>query len=70
VLRETTERPEAITAGTAKLIGTKSDSIFREASNLLSNPAAYQAMANAVSPFGDGFASDRIVQIVENYLHR
>ncbi len=70
VLRETTERPEAITAGTAKLIGTQPDSIFREASNLLSNPAAYQAMANAASPFGDGFASDRIVQIVEEYLHQ
>jgi len=70
VLRETTERPEAVTAGTAKLIGTRPDDIFRETSNLLSNPAAYQAMANAASPFGDGFASDRIVQIVEKYLSR
>ncbi len=70
VLRETTERPEAVTAGTAKLIGTKPDSIFKETSNLLSNPAAYQAMSNAASPFGDGFASDRIVQIVEKYLSR
>lgn len=68
VLRETTERPEAIMAGTAKLIGTNADNILKEAGELLSNPIAYQTMANAVSPFGDGLASERIVQIVERYL--
>ena len=70
VLRETTERPEAVTAGTAKLIGTDPTHILKEASNLLSNPAAYQAMANAISPFGDGHAADRIVQLVKNYLQK
>ncbi|MCY7323799.1 MAG: UDP-N-acetylglucosamine 2-epimerase (non-hydrolyzing) [Phormidesmis sp. CAN_BIN36] len=70
VLRETTERPEAVTAGTAKLVGTDPANILKEASNLLSDPAAYQAMANAISPFGDGHAADRIVQLVENYLQK
>ena len=70
VLRETTERPEAVTAGTAKLIGTDPAHILKEASKLLSNPAAYQAMANAISPFGDGHAADRIVQLVKNYLQK
>lgn len=70
VLRETTERPEAVTAGTAKLIGTDPTHILKEASNLLSNSAAYHAMANAISPFGDGRAADRIVQLVENYLQK
>jgi UDP-N-acetylglucosamine 2-epimerase (non-hydrolysing) len=70
VLRETTERPEAVMAGTAKLIGTNPDRIFESASELLSDPNAYQAMANAASPFGDGYAADRILQIVENYLQK
>jgi UDP-N-acetylglucosamine 2-epimerase (non-hydrolysing) len=68
VLRETTERPEAVMAGTAKLIGTNPDNILKEAGELLSSSIAYQTMANAVSPFGDGLASGRIVQIVERYL--
>ncbi|WP_044499876.1 non-hydrolyzing UDP-N-acetylglucosamine 2-epimerase [Nostoc sp. PCC 7107] len=68
VLRETTERPEAVTAGTAKLVGTESESILTAAAELLSNPAAYDAMANAINPFGDGHAAERILQIVKNYL--
>ncbi|MBD2451295.1 UDP-N-acetylglucosamine 2-epimerase (non-hydrolyzing) [Nostoc sp. FACHB-152] len=68
VLRETTERPEAVTAGTAKLVGTESESILVAAAELLSNSAAYDAMANAINPFGDGHAAERILQIVENYL--
>lgn len=68
VLRETTERPEAVTAGTAKLVGTESESILAGAAELLSNPAAYDAMANAINPFGDGHAAERILQIAENYL--
>ncbi|WP_413199498.1 non-hydrolyzing UDP-N-acetylglucosamine 2-epimerase [Nostoc piscinale] len=68
VLRETTERPEAVTAGTAKLVGTESASILAAAAELLSNPAAYDAMANAINPFGDGHAAERILQIVKNYL--
>ncbi|MGI0480730.1 non-hydrolyzing UDP-N-acetylglucosamine 2-epimerase [Geminocystis sp. CENA526] len=68
VLRETTERPEAVTAGTAKLIGTRSNRILSSASDLLGNEANYQQMAEAINPFGDGKASDRIVEISRNYL--
>ena len=68
VLRETTERPEAVTAGTAKLVGTNPDVVVSEAKELLSNEAAYQKMATAINPFGDGHASERILQLVENYL--
>ena len=69
VLRETTERPEAVSAGTAKLIGTKPEAILTEASDLLSNSDSYNEMAEAINPFGDGKASERIVQISRNYLH-
>ncbi|MBD2294967.1 UDP-N-acetylglucosamine 2-epimerase (non-hydrolyzing) [Anabaena sphaerica FACHB-251] len=68
VLRDTTERPEAVTAGTAKLVGTETESIVAAASELLSNPEAYTAMANAINPFGDGHAAERILEIVRNYL--
>jgi UDP-N-acetylglucosamine 2-epimerase (non-hydrolysing) len=68
VLRDTTERPEAVIAGTAKLVGTTTENIFAAASELLSNPDAYTAMANAINPFGDGHAAERILQIVQNYL--
>lgn len=67
VLRETTERPEAIAARTAKLVGTDADRILAAATDLLSNPPSYQAMATSVNPFGDGHASERILQIVEKY---
>ncbi|BCL37356.1 non-hydrolyzing UDP-N-acetylglucosamine 2-epimerase [Nostoc sp. MS1] len=69
VLRETTERPEAVTAGTAKLVGTDSQTIASAASELLSNPVAYNTMANAINPFGDGHAAERILNIVHNYLN-
>ncbi|NJO78608.1 MAG: UDP-N-acetylglucosamine 2-epimerase (non-hydrolyzing) [Cyanobacteria bacterium RM1_2_2] len=68
VLRETTERPEAVTAGTAKLIGTETERIFQEAATLLSQPDAYQRMANAINPFGDGHASARIAQAVKQFF--
>jgi UDP-N-acetylglucosamine 2-epimerase (non-hydrolysing) len=68
VLRETTERPEAVMAGTAKLVGTNSDSILQEAGQLLSQPDAYQNMANAINPFGDGHAAERIAQAVKEFL--
>jgi UDP-N-acetylglucosamine 2-epimerase (non-hydrolysing) len=68
VLRETTERPEAVLAGTAKLIGTQAEHLFESAQHLLSDPAAYQEMANAINPFGDGHAADRILQIVTEAL--
>lgn len=68
VLRETTERPEAITAGTAKLVGTNPHIIRENAADLLSNLEAYEGMAMAINPFGDGQASERILRIVENYF--
>jgi len=70
VLRDTTERPEAVEAGTAKLVGTQPESIVAAASELLSQPAAYAAMANAINPFGDGKAATRIVEIVAEYWQR
>lgn len=69
VLRETTERPEAIAAGTAKLVGTNPQTISAAALELLSSQAAYEAMAKAVNPFGDGQASQRIVNIVRRYFN-
>ena len=68
VLRETTERPEAIAAGTAKLVGTNPHQIVEAASHLLSDAGAYQAMATAINPFGDGHAAERILQIVKKYF--
>ncbi|MCP9818678.1 UDP-N-acetylglucosamine 2-epimerase (non-hydrolyzing) [Synechococcus sp. Cruz-9H2] len=68
VLRRTTERPEAVTAGTARLIGTDRESIVDEASRLLDDPQAYAAMAQAHNPFGDGQASGRILEASRNFL--
>ncbi|MFM7170571.1 MAG: non-hydrolyzing UDP-N-acetylglucosamine 2-epimerase [Cyanobium sp.] len=68
VLRRTTERPEAIDAGTAKLVGTESTSIVAEASRLLQDPGAYAAMAQAHNPFGDGYASGRILAAARRFM--
>jgi len=68
VLRETTERPEAIAAGTAKLVGTDPETIITATSQLLEDEAYYQQMATAINPFGDGQASTRIVKIIQEYL--
>ncbi|MEM7065430.1 MAG: UDP-N-acetylglucosamine 2-epimerase (non-hydrolyzing) [Cyanobacteria bacterium P01_B01_bin.77] len=68
VLRETTERPEAAAAGTAKLVGTNPEVIVAEATKLLKEPAAYDAMARAINPFGDGKASERIVKAVQEHF--
>ncbi|MEQ9484141.1 non-hydrolyzing UDP-N-acetylglucosamine 2-epimerase [Coleofasciculus sp. F4-SAH-05] len=68
VLRETTERPEAIEAGTAKLVGTNPSQIVAAASELLGDAKAYQVMATAVNPFGDGYAAARIWEIVKGYF--
>ena len=64
VMRETTERPEGVTAGTARLIGTDPGRIVAEARALLDDRARYQAMARAHNPFGDGHAAARIAKIV------
>jgi UDP-N-acetylglucosamine 2-epimerase (non-hydrolysing) len=62
VLREVTERPEGVEAGTVRLVGTRTEDILREASRLLDDPAAYQHMAHAVNPYGDGHAAEYIVE--------
>jgi UDP-N-acetylglucosamine 2-epimerase (non-hydrolysing) len=64
VMRETTERPEAVEAGTARLVGTDPERIFEAVSELLNAPAAYDKMARAVNPYGDGHACERIVKIL------
>ena len=64
VMRETTERPEGVVAGTAKLIGTDPDRIIAEVTALLDDADAYAAMARAHNPFGDGHASARIAKVV------
>ena len=61
VMRDTTERPEALSAGTVKLVGTDLHKIIDEVSALLDDPRHYEAMSKAVNPYGDGFASERIV---------
>ncbi len=62
VMRETTERPEGVEAGTLKLVGTESSRIVQEAKRLLDDPAEYAKMAKAANPYGDGHAAERIVQ--------
>ncbi len=64
VLRETTERPEGVEAGTARLVGTDKNRIVAETCTLLTDSGAYKAMAHAVSPYGDGAAADRIKSVV------
>jgi UDP-N-acetylglucosamine 2-epimerase (non-hydrolysing) len=65
VLRDVTERPEAVEAGTARLVGTAADPIVSQASELLTDRAAYEAMAGAPNPYGDGRARVRIADAVE-----
>ena len=64
VLRRETERPEAVTAGTAKLAGVDREAIVRMAGELITDPAAYRAMAHAVNPYGDGLACRRIADAI------
>lgn len=68
VLRTETERPEAVEAGTVKVVGTDKDNICDEAEKILTNPEFYNMMANAVNPYGDGHASERIVKIIEEFF--
>jgi UDP-N-acetylglucosamine 2-epimerase (non-hydrolysing) len=67
VLRELTERPEGVEAGVLKLVGTDTRCIVREAQHLLDDAAAYQQMACAANPFGDGHAAERIVRALLDY---
>ena len=64
VMRDTTERPEALQAGTVKLVGTDFNRIINEVSDLIENPLYYKKMSDAVNPYGDGKASERIVKIL------
>ncbi len=68
VMRDTTERPEGIRAGTLKLTGTKEETIYQEFSRLLSDPEEYKAMSCASNPYGDGHASERIADILAGRL--
>ena len=69
VMRDNTERPEAVSAGTARLIGTEEKRIVAEVQNLLHNEAAYEAMANAVNPYGDGHAAPRSVAAIARMIY-
>ena len=69
VLRDTTERPEAIESGTAKLIGTNSKIIMQETQQLLDEKSIYNSMKESKNPFGDGKASDRILKICMQFLN-
>ena len=68
VMRENTERPEAVVAGTVKLIGTDEDRIVAEVTTLLTDPAAYAAMAQATNPYGDGHAAERSMAAIAQLL--
>ncbi len=69
VLRDTTERPEAVRAGTVKLVGTVRDNIYKEAKLLLTDATEYHKMAQAINPYGDGKAAKRIVKVVKEFLY-
>ncbi|WP_417304182.1 UDP-N-acetylglucosamine 2-epimerase, partial [Ellagibacter isourolithinifaciens] len=64
VMRDTTERPEGVAAGTLKLVGTEEDVIYLEFSRLLSDEEEYAAMSQASNPYGDGYASERIASVL------
>ena len=66
VMRDTTERPEGLQAGTLKLVGTDEDVIYTEFKKLLEDPAAYEAMSRASNPYGDGHACERIADVLVN----
>lgn len=65
VMRDTTERPEGVTAGTLRLVGTEEETIYSNFKELIENPEAYQKMAHASNPYGDGQACKRIADIIE-----
>ncbi len=68
VMRDTTERPEGIEAGTLKLVGTTEETIYDSAKELLINQIAYEGMSKSVNPYGDGHASERIIAAIESYF--
>lgn len=64
VMRDTTERPEGVAAGTLRLVGTEEEAIYREFSRLLDDPVEYATMSHASNPYGDGYASERIANVL------
>ena len=70
VLRDTTERPEGIEAGTLKLVGTNEERIYEETKSLLENKEEYNRMSNASNPYGDGYASKYIVNEIINKFNK
>ena len=68
VMRDKTERPEAVAAGTVKLVGTDPERIVREASRLLDDPSEYERMSRVHNPYGDGAASERIARLIDSFL--
>jgi UDP-N-acetylglucosamine 2-epimerase (non-hydrolysing) len=70
VMRDVTERPEAVAAGVARLVGCSTDAIVQAASELLDDPAAYARMSRTANPFGDGRAAQRIVDAMELYIEK
>jgi UDP-N-acetylglucosamine 2-epimerase (non-hydrolysing) len=66
VMRDTTERPEALEAGTVKLVGTNSQKIIEEAQKLLNDKSEYEKMSKAHNPYGDGKACERIVEFIKD----
>ena len=70
VLRDETERPEAVREGVVKLVGSDHDTIVAEAQRLLDDETAYRRMARNVSPYGDGRSAERIVEVLREHFHR
>lgn len=68
VMRDTTERPEGVAAGTLKLVGTEEETIYCEFSRLLSDEVEYAAMSHASNPYGDGHASERIADVLRGRM--
>ena len=68
VMRTETERPEAVTAGTAKVVGVEEQEIYAAAEKLLQDNIAYQQMAHAINPYGDGHAAERIADVLTNII--
>src|SRR4026207_2312540 len=68
VMRETTERPEAVAAGTVRVVGTDDRDIVAEVSRLLTESKTYDAMARATNPYGDGHSADRCIRAIEHFF--
>jgi len=68
VMRDTTERPEGVAAGTALLTGTNAQAIVKHVMRLLTDEAAYRSMSTARNPYGDGYAAERIVERIRRYF--